>query len=55
MSNRLRPEEIEEHEQPASPEVSRFLVVAFLIAAFLGLLTGLMWMAWNLFTRHLAG
>lgn len=55
MLNRWRQDEIEEREQPASPAFSRLLVVGYLIAGLLGLLMGLIWVAWNLFTRHPAG
>jgi hypothetical protein len=33
---------------PASANVSRLLVLGFLIAALLGLVVGIGWVAWNL-------
>ena len=44
-----------EEEQPASAEVSRLLVLGFLIAALLGLLTGVVWVGWNLLSKQLGG
>ena len=44
-----------EEEQPASAEVSRLLVLGFLIAALLGLLTGVVWVGWNLLSTQLGG
>ena len=44
-----------EEEPPASTEVSRLLVWGFLIAAALGLLTGIGWMVWNLVGRRVGG
>jgi hypothetical protein len=46
--SRHTPRKREEEEEPASAEVSRLLVIGFLIAAGLGLLAGLVWIAWNL-------
>ena len=48
MSRRWRAGRTHEEEQPASTEVSRLLVIGFLIAALLGLLTGVVWVGWNL-------
>jgi hypothetical protein len=42
-------------EEPASPEVSRLLVIGFLIAGLLGLLTGLVWVGWNLLRNQIGG
>jgi hypothetical protein len=42
-------------EQPASPEVSRLLVLGFLVAAVLGLLMGLGWTGWNLLRGAFGG
>ena len=48
MSRRLPTGRTHDEEQPASPELSRLLVMGFLIAALLGLLTGIGWIGWNL-------
>ena len=44
-----------EEEQPASVEVSRLLVMGFLIAAVLGLFTGVIWVGWNLLKNQVGG
>ena len=44
-----------DNEQSASAEVSRLLVMGFLIAALLGLLTGLAWVGWNVIKNPFAG
>ena len=36
-----------QQDYPASGAVSRGLVIGFLVAALLGLLTGLLWLGWN--------
>jgi hypothetical protein len=36
----------------ASPEASRLLFLAFGIAALIGLVTGLIWVGWNLLRIH---
>ncbi len=55
MSRRWPSGRTHEEEQPASPEVSRLLVLGFLIAALLGLLTGVVWVGWNLLRNQFAG
>lgn len=35
-----------QQDEPASAEVSRFLVIGFLVAGALGLLAGLIWLGW---------
>jgi hypothetical protein len=40
------------HQQTASPEFTRLLLVAFGIALLLGLLSGSLWIAWNLIRLH---
>ena len=40
------------HQQVASPEFTRLLLIAFGIALLLGLISGSMWIAWNLFRLH---
>jgi len=55
MSKRWPSGRAHEEEQPTSPEVSRLLVLGFLIAALLGLLTGAAWVGWNLLKNHFAG
>ena len=41
----------QEEEETASPEATRLLVIAFLTAAILGLLCGVVWVAWHLLGR----
>lgn len=41
----------EERDEAASPELSRLIIMGFLIAGALGLLSGVIWMLWNLATR----
>ena len=55
MSTRYPSGRPREEESPASPEISRLLIMGFLIAALLGLLGGSVWIAWNLFWRQVAG
>jgi hypothetical protein len=43
-----------DHERSASPTVSRLIVLVFMTAAALGLLSGAGWMAWT-FVRRTAG
>ena len=40
------------HQQEASPEFTRLLLVAFGIALLLGLVSGSLWIAWNLVRLH---
>ena len=40
------------HQQVASPEFTRLLLVAFGIALLLGLVTGSLWITWNLIRLH---
>jgi hypothetical protein len=42
-----------EERQVYSPDVSRVLALAFGVAALIGLVTGLVWVAWNLVRAHL--
>ena len=44
-----------DNEPAGSAEVSRLLVMGFLIAALLGLLTGVAWVGWNLVKNQFAG
>jgi hypothetical protein len=55
MARRLPLHRRDAEEAPASPEVSRLLVLGFLIAALLGLVGGALWVAWNLFSVHVLG
>jgi hypothetical protein len=55
MARRLPLHRRDEEEAPASPEVSRGLVFGFLIAALLGLVSGALWVVWNLIRIHLLG
>ena len=41
----------EEHDEEASPELSRLIVMGFLIAGALGLISGVIWMLWTWVTR----
>jgi len=36
-----------QHDYPASRPVSRSLVIGFLTAGLLGLVSGLIWLGWN--------
>lgn len=45
----------QEEDQPASPELSRLIVVGFLIAGAIGFVTGAVWIAWNLIKIHVLG
>jgi hypothetical protein len=47
MARRLPPGRVNEHDDVASPEVSRLLVLGFVVAAILGLVSGLVWMVWK--------
>ncbi len=44
-----------DNESPGSVDVSRLLVTGFLIAALLGLLTGVVWVGWNLLSNQFGG
>ena len=55
MSRRWPSGRTHEEEQPASTELSRLLVLGFLIAALLGLLTAIVWMGWNLLSNRFGG
>ena len=55
MSRRWPTGRTHEEEEPASPELSRLLVMAFLIAAALGLLTGIGWMGYQFFRAQFGG
>jgi len=55
MSTRWSTIRKHDNEQPASTEISRLLVLGFLIAALLGLLTGVVWVGWNLLRNQFAG
>jgi hypothetical protein len=45
------PDEPVRDQQVASPEFTRLLVVAFGVAALLGLMSGLVWFVWLFLTR----
>lgn len=55
MARRLPLHRREEEEQPVSREVGRLLVLAFVMAAVLGLLTGAVWIGWSLLKIHVLG
>jgi hypothetical protein len=54
MARHLRPG-TPENEQVASAEVSRLLVLGFVVAGALGFLIGLAWVVWNLIRPHVLG
>ena len=55
MSRRWPTGRTHEEDEPASPEFSRLLVMGFLIAAALGLVTGIGWMGYQFLQRHFGG
>ena len=55
MGRRLPLHRREEEEQPVSPDVGRLILLGFAIAALLGLLTGVVWIGWNLVRIHVLG
>ena len=42
-------------EPPATREVSRLIVLVFVVAVILGVVTGAGWVAWNLIKNQLIG
>lgn len=55
MSRRWPTDRGDEEDEPASGDVSRFLVMGFLIASGLGLAAGLGWVSFNLLRRQFGG
>ena len=55
MAQRPPPGRINEDEQVASTDVSRLLVLGFVVAGVLGFLIGLGWVVWNLIRPHVVG
>lgn len=55
MARRLPPGRVNEDEQVASADVSRLLVLGFIVAGALGVLIGLGWVIWNLIRPHMFG
>jgi|JI10StandDraft_1071094.scaffolds.fasta_scaffold285540_3 hypothetical protein len=55
MSRRWPTGRTHEEDEPASAGVSRLLVLGFLIAAALGLLTGIGWMGYQFFRAQFGG
>lgn len=55
MSRRWPTGRTHEIDEPASPQLSRLLVMGFLIAAVLGLLTGIGWMGYQFFRTQFGG
>ena len=55
MARRLPPGRVNEDEQVASTDVSRLLVLGFIVAGALGFLIGLGWVIWNLIRPHMFG
>ena len=55
MSRRWLSGRAHDEEPPASPAVSRLFVMGVLIAALLGLLTGVAWLGWNVVMNQFSG
>lgn len=55
MSRRWPTGRSHEEEEPASAEGSRLLLIGFLIAGLLGLMTGVGWMGCQLVRRQFGG
>lgn len=55
MSRRWLSDRAHDEEPPASPAVSRLFVMGVLIAALLGLLTGVAWLGWHLIMNPFPG
>ena len=55
MSRRWLSDRAHDEESPASPVVSRLFVMGVLIAALLGLLTGVAWLGWHLIINPFPG
>ena len=55
MSRRWPTGRTHEVDEPASPELSRLLIMGFLVAAGLGLLTGLVWMGYEFLRAQFGG
>lgn len=55
MSTRWSTIRKHDNERPAPADISRLLVMGFLIAALLGLLSGVVWVGWNLLRSQFAG
>ncbi len=55
MSTRWSTIRKQDNESAGSIDVSRLLVMGFLIAALLGLLTGVVWVGWNLLSNQFGG
>ncbi len=51
MARRLINGRLRTIEQPGVVDISRLLVVGFLIAGLLGLVTGVAWVDWHLLAR----
>jgi hypothetical protein len=55
MARRLPPGRVNEDDQVASSDVSRLIVLGFVIAGALGFFIGLVWVVWNLIRPHMFG
>ena len=55
MSRRWPTGRTHEVDEPASPELSRLLIMGFLIAAVIGLLTGIGWIAYQFLRAQIGG
>ena len=51
MARRLINGRLRSMEQPAVVDISRLLVIGFLIAGLLGLAIGVVWVGWHLLAR----
>ena len=54
MARRL-PQSRQRRRQVASADVSRLIVLGFVIAGALGFFIGLVWVVWNLIRPHMFG
>jgi hypothetical protein len=55
MARRVPPGRVNEDEQVASADVSRLIVLGFVVAGALGFLIGLVWVVWNVIRPHMFG
>ena len=52
MARRLPPGRVNEDDQVASSDVSRLIVLGFVIAGALGFFIGLVWVVWKLSAKR---
>jgi hypothetical protein len=48
MSRHFNHGRLRDEDLPASPDLSRMLILGFLVAGLLGFLIGLVWVGWHL-------